>query len=117
VQTQDLKLLSITNSSFAVPWCRVAFEGREFAWLMVERRRTRTEGRWEYVGPPALGKLRKSGRYQSRTEAALALVEALRRVYVKDPDCFACPSALRSAESESWNRVALDLMQAMAKKR
>jgi hypothetical protein len=116
VVREDLRLLSITSTSLAVPWCRVAFEGRDFAWLMVERRRSGAEGRWEYLGPPALGQLRTSGRYQSRTEAALALVNALRILYAEDPDCFACPSAVRTEAAENWNRVALDLVQALAEK-
>ena len=114
---EELGLLSISSASLAVPWCRVAFEGREFAWLMVDRRRTGTEGRWEYLGPPVLGQRKKSGHYQSRTEAALALIDALRSLYAAEPDRFTGPSAVRADGSETWNRVALDLLVAMANKR
>jgi hypothetical protein len=87
VVREDLRLLSITSTSLAVPWCRVAFEGRDFAWLMVERRRSGAEGRWEYLGPPALGQLRTSGRYQSRTLLRVPVSRPYRSVGELEPGC------------------------------
>jgi hypothetical protein len=112
---EEIDLLSISSASLAVPWCRVAFNGEELAWLMIDRRRTGSEGRWEYHGPPALGRFRTSGHYQSRTEAALALVEALKRTHAERPERFMGPSAVRADGSENWNRVALDLLEALKK--
>jgi hypothetical protein len=113
---EGLHLLSICSASLAVPWCRVAFQGRELGWLMIDKQRTRTEGRWEYVGPPALGPTRRNGHYQTRTEAASALVAALRSLHEKSPERFTGPSAVNADGSEKWNRVALALLQALVQK-
>ncbi len=109
----SLQRLDFTSASLAAPWFRIWFDGRELGWLMAERNRSHDEGRWFYVGPPALGPHRHHGFYRSRDEAALALVGALRVVYRDRPRRFEATGDGGLAGSAAWNRVASELAAAL----
>lgn len=108
---EDLKLLNITTASLVTPWSRVWYGRGELGWLMANRKRSRAEGRWYYVGPPALGRRRKRGHFQSRTETALMLVAAIRQRYERAPERFEDGSDLGVPGSGDWNRTAVELLR------
>ena len=109
----SLRLLGFTSASLAAPWFRVWFDGRELGWLMAERSRYQEQGRWFFVGPPALEPHRHRGFYRSRDEAARALVAAVRAVHQDHPERFEATADAGLVGSAAWNPVAAEFAAAL----